>query len=150
VGFFGKLLLIKPALQANTPMMNWLVVITMINAAISAGYYLRIVAAMFLRSDPSEEQVFAPSEPVSLAAPALAVRAPMPILVAITLSVAGTLIYGMVLPATQVLTSRASSAANTDNGVFLPYNGFEEDEPATTEPEVTQAPTAATVVASER
>lgn len=147
VGFFGKLLLIKPALQANTTMMNWLVVITMINAAISAGYYLRIVAAMFLRSDPSEEQVFAPAEPVAPAAPVLAVRAPMPILIAITLSVGGTLIFGTVLPATQVLTSRTSSA-QIEPGVFLQNGGIEndDDEPATTEPAVTQTPTTAAVV----
>ena len=42
VGFFGKLYLITPG--AATPKLYWLVVITMINAAISAAYYLRIVA----------------------------------------------------------------------------------------------------------
>src|SRR5262249_43612120 len=52
VGFFGKLYLIRPALHAE---LYGLVVLTMINAAISAAYYLRIVGTMFLRSDGSEE-----------------------------------------------------------------------------------------------
>ena len=50
VGFFGKLYLIQPALDVGTRQMNWLVVITMVNAAIGAAYYLRIVATMFLRA----------------------------------------------------------------------------------------------------
>ena len=37
------------ALGGGGSLRNWLVVVTMLNAAISAGYYLRIVAAMFLR-----------------------------------------------------------------------------------------------------
>ena len=46
VGFFGKLYLIRPALDGR---FYWLVVVTVVNAAISAAYYLRIVATMFLR-----------------------------------------------------------------------------------------------------
>jgi NADH-quinone oxidoreductase subunit N len=57
VGFFGKFFLIKPALQAaNGPVqerMIWLVVLLVINAAISAAYYLKIIAAMFLRPEPT-------------------------------------------------------------------------------------------------
>ena len=45
--------------------MIWLVVLTMINAAISAAYYLRIVAAMFLRPLASD----APDEASHEAAP---------------------------------------------------------------------------------
>ena len=43
VGFLGKVLLIKPALAGHN---NWLVVLTVINAAISAAYYLRIVGTL--------------------------------------------------------------------------------------------------------
>ena len=49
IGFFGKLYLIKPALDSK---LYGLVIITMINAAISAGYYLKIVGTMFLRAEP--------------------------------------------------------------------------------------------------
>src|SRR5262245_42463943 len=51
VGFFGKVYLIKPALQAGNSWTLWLVIIMLINAAISAGYYLRIVGVMFLRGE---------------------------------------------------------------------------------------------------
>src|SRR5205823_11974115 len=54
VGFFGKFYLIRPALHSH---LYWLVVITMINAAISAAYYLRIVATMFLRGGSRDDAV---------------------------------------------------------------------------------------------
>jgi NADH-quinone oxidoreductase subunit N len=87
VGFFGKLLLIKPALAAGH---LWLVVILVVNAAISAAYYLRIVATMFLRPPT-----------VTGARPALIER---PILAAVLLSVAGTLALGAIPPLAQRLT----------------------------------------------
>jgi NADH-quinone oxidoreductase subunit N len=58
IGFFGKLYIIRPALQGH---LYWLVVITMINAAISAGYYLKIVAAMFLRPEDTARRSNRPS-----------------------------------------------------------------------------------------
>ncbi|HUO07999.1 MAG TPA: NADH-quinone oxidoreductase subunit N [Phycisphaerae bacterium] len=48
VGFLGKLYIIQAALTTGHP---YLAVIVVINAAVAAGYYLRIVAAMYLR-DP--------------------------------------------------------------------------------------------------
>jgi NADH-quinone oxidoreductase subunit N len=45
VGFFGKLFLLIAGWEAG---LGWLVVVTVINAAISAGYYLRVVAVMWL------------------------------------------------------------------------------------------------------
>jgi NADH-quinone oxidoreductase subunit N len=94
VGFFGKLFLIKPALNAK---LYWLVVIMMINAAVSAGYYLKIVATMFLRPEPS---------------PAPALRQPVAIHVAVALSVLGTIVFGTVLPDT--LISQVQPAAQLD------------------------------------
>src|SRR5205814_3150408 len=100
VGFFGKFYLIRPALRGQN---YWLVVITMINAAISAAYYLRIVGTMFLR-------------PESKTMPAKA-RAPeeirsIPISIAIGLSTLGTILFGAVFPATEMLDTRAESAAS--------------------------------------
>ncbi len=101
IGFFGKVYLIKPALDSR---LNWLVIITMINAAVSAAYYLRIVATMYLRPElpaPAGE-----SEQSGQVARAV----PLPIAAAIALSVAGTLLFGIVLPAANSLTNRAQAA----------------------------------------
>ena len=120
VGFFGKFYLVRPALSvpADHPMrsaMVWLVVITMINAAVSAAYYLRIVAAMFLRPEPTG--------PRAEAGPAIR---SMPATLAICLSVAGTILFGVVFPATEMLDSKAESAANIEQRLF------ENDLPAQT------------------
>lgn len=114
VGFIGKLLIIKPALAAavgsagESPYrsaMVWLVVITMVNAAISAAYYLRIVATMFLRSEESLSAAPSPFVPP---------RA-VPITVAVVLSVFGTLLFGTIPPATELLAARAKSAVTVDD-----------------------------------
>ncbi|HEV2295566.1 MAG TPA: NADH-quinone oxidoreductase subunit N [Tepidisphaeraceae bacterium] len=140
VGFFGKLFLIRPALDAahgeDRTWMIWLVVITMINAAISAAYYLRIVATMFLRPEPTD--LAAESEPPTstgggeTSGTGAALARPMPILIAIGLSVFGTLLFGALPPATQVLDLRASSAANIEAASLSTYVPMDdEDEPAT-------------------
>jgi NADH-quinone oxidoreductase subunit N len=119
VGFFGKLYLIRPALlppgAPHRMLLIWLVVLTMINAAISAAYYLKIVAAMFLRSEPRESGFgVAPSQrpavPTSPTSP-IATRS-MPITLAIALSTAGVLLFGIVLPATEALNNRVADASN--------------------------------------
>jgi NADH-quinone oxidoreductase subunit N len=98
VGFFGKLFLLRPALDAH---MYWLVVITIINAAISAGYYLRIVGTMFLRAEPDAGQQ-STDQP----------RQAMPIVMTIVLSAAATLTFGAIFPATQILSNQATEATN--------------------------------------
>ncbi len=47
-GFFGKALVILSAVEAGGPL-TWLAVIAVINAAIAAFYYLRVVVYMFMR-----------------------------------------------------------------------------------------------------
>jgi NADH-quinone oxidoreductase subunit N len=103
VGFFGKLLLIRPALGAQ---MYWLVIITVINAAVSAGYYLRIVGTMFLRPEPEAQTT------MTTARPALA----MPIVIAVCLSAAATMLFGTIIPATQVLANQATAATTLEAG----------------------------------
>lgn len=111
VGFFGKLFLIKPALDGR---FYWLVVITVVNAAISAAYYLRIVATLFLRPDPmtaeamesdishaADEGTAAESYP----------RRVFPIVAAVGMSVALTLLFGAFFPATSQLSQYAEQAA---------------------------------------
>ncbi|MEA2735673.1 MAG: hypothetical protein QOE14_2124 [Humisphaera sp.] len=101
VGFFGKLYLIRPALDSK---LYWLVVITMVNAAISAAYYLKIVAAMFLRPEPDG----------AVAERTIRLPAPLPILTAVVLSVFGTLLFGTIIPATQVLVNQVTPAAQIE------------------------------------
>ena len=118
--------------------MIWLVVIMMINAAISAAYYLRIVATMFLRPEPADLSVsgdesagVASTDERNLrpgAATAEPLATPMPIAIAIGLSVFGTLLFGALPPATQVLNLRASSAANIEGAGLATY--LDRDEPA--------------------
>jgi NADH-quinone oxidoreductase subunit N len=94
VGFFGKLFLIRPALDAGN---LWLVIILVTNAAISAGYYLRIVGAMFLRPSPD--------------VPAAALPRQWPIVTAVVLSVLGTLLIGTVPQMARWLSQYAETAA---------------------------------------
>ncbi len=106
IGFFGKLYLIKPALHAG---LNGLVIILVINAAISAAYYLRIVAAMFLRPEPTHSaHGSGPATPLVENSPRMA--HPGPVWAAVGLSVIGTLVFGIFFPATGNLIERTSSA----------------------------------------
>jgi NADH-quinone oxidoreductase subunit N len=116
IGFFGKVLLVAPVVGAMSnptysTMMVWLVVIMMLNAAVSAAYYLRIVAALFLRTE-STDATFAGST----AEPHQEFGS-LPITAAVVLSVVGTLFYGICFPATDMLTRRAQNAAR------VPTNG---------------------------
>jgi len=96
VGFIGKLMLIRAAFSGG---MVALALFTVINAVISAGYYLRIVATLFLRPEPQDAP--APTES----------RPAVPILIAVVLSVAGTLFFGIALPGTQALVAAAQTSA---------------------------------------
>lgn len=85
VGFFGKLYLIRPAIQSGETMLIVLAVITMINAAISAAYYLKIIATMFTRTS-------------SQGHPTVEMEKPVPVVVAVVVSVATVLVLGIILP----------------------------------------------------
>ncbi len=65
-GFMGKVLVFLPALKAQSPLLTILVVIAVINTAISAYYYLRLIVVMFFRERSTEW--FAPRIPTALAA----------------------------------------------------------------------------------
>jgi NADH-quinone oxidoreductase subunit N len=105
VGFFGKFYLIAPALSAR---LYWLVIILVVNAAISAAYYLKIVAALFLRSEPSAARF--PNAPSS----DLPIHHPYPVLVSVGLSMLGVLWLGIVWPATARLTTRTERATHLE------------------------------------
>ncbi|MGE5608310.1 MAG: NADH-quinone oxidoreductase subunit N, partial [Bacillota bacterium] len=100
VGFLGKLLLIKPALNGS---LTWLAIILIVNAAVSAAYYLRIVATMFLRTDGPAAEAPVPGIPATQ--PQLAVR------LGVVLSVLLTLLFGAIPPAAQMLTANATTGS---------------------------------------
>ncbi len=105
VGFLGKVFLIKPALE--TGKLNWLVVAMMINAAVSAAYYLRIVGTMFLKSDIADE---AEAERVTI---------PAPVGLAIAISVIATLTLGIYFNAATGVNNAASDAVPVSEPVNL-------------------------------
>jgi NADH-quinone oxidoreductase subunit N len=124
VGFMGKLMVIKPALAAAAApippgaasvrtAMGWLVALTMLNAAVSAAYYLKIVASLFLRSADTAHPPAAHPAPI-FARPAL------PILAAVLLSVLGTVMFGSLPAATELLSAGAVKASNVDSPSILP------------------------------
>ena len=65
-GFMGKVLVFRPALEAGNPMLTFLVVVAVVNTAISAYYYLRLIVVMFFRERTSDWQQ--PKMPLGLAA----------------------------------------------------------------------------------
>ncbi len=65
-GFMGKVLVFRPALEAGNTLLTILVVVAVLNTAISAYYYLRLIVVMFFRERTTDWQ--APKMPVGLAA----------------------------------------------------------------------------------
>jgi NADH-quinone oxidoreductase subunit N len=97
VGLFGKIYLIRPAIEGHD---YGLIVLMLINSAISAGYYLRIVGVMFLRPEPGQTPQVAPRS--------------VPVLAAVAISVLLTLGLGIVWPAVNALNARTLRAASVE------------------------------------
>jgi NADH-quinone oxidoreductase subunit N len=55
-GFMGKVMVFRPALEAGSAMLAVLVVVAVVNTAISAYYYLRLIVVMFFRERTSDWQ----------------------------------------------------------------------------------------------
>ena len=103
VGFLGKVYLIAPALQAKMP---WLVGLTLLNAAISAAYYLKIVATLFVRPLPAHAIADEVAEPIKTVRSA-------PLSLGVGISVAATLGFGLIWPLTDALTRLLGAAGTT-------------------------------------
>jgi NADH-quinone oxidoreductase subunit N len=96
VGFMGKLKIVQAALTTEHPV---LAVIVVINAAIGAAYYLRIIAAMYLRD------VWNP----------FAVRKEMPQRIAGIVCTLAVVVFGVIpIPISMAVGARLASA---DDGV---------------------------------
>jgi NADH-quinone oxidoreductase subunit N len=65
-GFMGKVLVFRPALEAGNAMLTLLVIVAVVNTAISAYYYLRLIVVMFFRERTDEW--FAPRIPTAMTA----------------------------------------------------------------------------------
>ena len=79
-GFMGKVLVFRPALESGNPMLTFLVVVAVVNTAISAYYYLRLIVVMFFRERTSDW--VQPKMPIGLAA-------------ALVITVLGVLYFGI-------------------------------------------------------
>jgi NADH-quinone oxidoreductase subunit N len=64
-GFMGKVLVFRPALEAGSTLLVALVIVAVINTAISAYYYLRLIVVMFFRERTTEW--FEPKIPAAIA-----------------------------------------------------------------------------------
>ncbi len=65
-GFMGKVLVFRPALEAQNTLLTIVVVAAVINTAISAYYYLRLIVVMFFKERTT--QWLEPKMPIGLAA----------------------------------------------------------------------------------
>jgi NADH-quinone oxidoreductase subunit N len=77
-GFFAKFYVFNAALKSN---LVWLTIIGVINSAIAAYYYLRLIVVMYMH-DPHEEG-------------RLALPVPAPLAIALLISVAATIYLGL-------------------------------------------------------
>jgi NADH-quinone oxidoreductase subunit N len=102
-GFLGKVYLTSPAARAD---LVGLSIVLWVNAAISAAYYLRIIATMFLR----------PEAPHLLAPSGSSPRLPQPptVVVAVLVSVVVIVLVGVYPPVTRLLGDRVQRAAQIE------------------------------------
>jgi len=121
VGFFAKFYLIGPILMSHN---YWLAIIVVINAVIGAVYYLKIVGTMFLRPEPQQSQAQTSASVAGPTAPAFPAHYPFPLVLAVGLSTAATLLFGIFLPATQDLTNRANIAATPTLSYLVTGSAF--------------------------
>lgn len=53
-GFIGKVLVFRPALEAGSTLLTVMVIVAVVNTAISAYYYLRLIVVMFFKERTTE------------------------------------------------------------------------------------------------
>lgn len=93
-GFFGKFYVFTAAIHSG---FVWLAILGLINSGIAAFYYLRVVAALYTRPTENSPVRFVP-------------RPTMPLLIALVLTIAATLILGIV---PGCILDKAQAAAET-------------------------------------
>ena len=124
VGFLGKYYVLRPAallLGSDAPGVTtamWtLIGFFMLNAAVAAAYYLRIIAEMVLSPSVEEEEALADKTAYE---PAPAPRQPWPLVAATAISAVGVILLGGVVPSALNFLGdagdRASAALVTTTG----------------------------------
>jgi NADH-quinone oxidoreductase subunit N len=98
-GFWGKYYLISTALSQSGTLIFWLAIALILNSALGASYYLRVVAAMFHRQ-PVVSDVTCPSPSLGLS-------------VGTGVATLLLLVLGIVLQTTSVLSLHSRTAATT-------------------------------------
>jgi NADH-quinone oxidoreductase subunit N len=109
-GFLGKVYLTGPAARADLVPLS---IALWVNAAISAAYYLRVIATMFLRPEPTHVFGMPAAPPPPLPQPATVV-------IAVFLATIATVLVGVFPPATRLLTVPVSESAQLE--VSTEYN----------------------------
>jgi len=133
-GFTGKYLLVAPAfIDAASRSSFWLGIAILVNSAIGATYYLRIISALFFRAVPQDAAQNS-TLPASLQILPLAPLArPIALIVSVVLASVATLALGIFAPAVDLLN------VNTDAAVRITLPQPAVTEPAVIEPAVTDA-----------
>ncbi len=103
-GFLGKVFLTAPAARAN---LVGLSITLWVNAAIGAAYYLRVIATMFLRPEPTHLFGASPVAPARLPQPASVV-------IAVFVSAVATVLIGVFPPVTRALGEKVQQAGQLD------------------------------------
>ncbi len=104
-GFWGKFFLISTALADGGRWTLFLAFVLIANSALGAAYYLRVIAAMFHRAAPDEDNC---------------PPAPVPMQIALGLGAAAILLFGTLLQATGMLSNWSHAAAGDVDTISLP------------------------------
>ena len=110
VGFWGKAFLLQAGWQGG---LGWLVVVTVVNAAISAGYYLPVVAAMWLKDAPEAGEGDAAAAPADY-------RGPLATRVAVAVATVAILALGVLPAMVEVVRLETAKAAFIDTSAATP------------------------------
>jgi NADH-quinone oxidoreductase subunit N len=121
VGFFGKFYLIRPAIISGNTTLLWLAIFIMVNATISAAYYLKIISVMWAKSDfgsapdvlPDNAMADASSPGTTGRRAAASCLCSPPVGIAVVLCVTATVVFGVALPLTALLWDQSAAAALT-------------------------------------
>jgi NADH-quinone oxidoreductase subunit N len=101
-GFWSKYFVILPPLTSGNPWLLVLALMVLINSAIAAAYYLRVIGTMFSSDQPDSGT----DRPLP--------ATPLPVSIALGVAVGAIVFFGAVPAATQLLSTEAMSASQIE------------------------------------
>jgi NADH-quinone oxidoreductase subunit N len=101
-GFWSKYFVILTPLTSDNPWLLALALIVLINSAVAAAYYLRVIGTMYFADHPDA----AGDRPLP--------ATPMPVSIALGVAVGAILFFGAIPAATQLLSTEALSASQIE------------------------------------